>query len=124
MLAPQFEEQLKQQRRDQTFPDRVSEAIQLRLTGRRPTLEDIAGSLHMSSRTLQRRLQDEGTSFQGVLDDARRNLARHYLGNARLELSDTAYLLGYDDATSFARAFRTREGMAPTQWREAHHVTA
>lgn len=120
MLAPQFEEQLKQQRRDQTFPDRVSEAIQLRLTGRRPTLEDIAGSLHMSSRTLQRRLQDEGTSFQGVLDDARRNLARHYLGNARLELSDTAYLLGYDDATSFARAFRSWEGMAPTQWREAH----
>jgi len=120
MLAPQFEEQLKQRRRDQTFPDRVSEAIQVRLTGRRPALEDIAAALHMSSRTLQRRLHDEGTSFQDMLDEARRVLARHYLGNARLELNDTAYLLGYDDASSFARAFRTWEGMAPTQWRDAH----
>ena len=120
MLAPQFEEQLKEQRRDQTFTDRVSEAMQLRLTGRRPTIEDVAESLHMSSRTLQRRLQDEASSFQRVLDDARHTLARHYLGNARLDLNEAAYLLGYEDATSFARAFRSWEGMPPAHWRDTH----
>lgn len=47
--------------------------------GRRPNIEDIADVLHISSRTVQRRWQDEGSSFQSVLEGARRQLARHYL---------------------------------------------
>jgi AraC-like DNA-binding protein len=118
MLAPQFEEELKQENGDENFVERVRTAVQQKLTGRRPTIEDIADVLHVSSRTLQRRLQNQGSSFQRVLEDARHQLARHYLNNSVLELNEAAYLLGYEDANSFVRAFRTWEGIPPARWRE------
>jgi AraC-like DNA-binding protein len=124
MLAPQFEEELKQQNSDENFVDRVRNAVQQKLTGRRPTIEEIADGLHVSGRTLQRRLQDEGSSFQRVLDEARHHLARHYLHNSVLELNEAAYLLGYEDANSFVRAFRTWEGIPPARWREQQRAMA
>jgi AraC-like DNA-binding protein len=124
MLAPQFEEELKQENTGENFTERVRVAIQQKLTGRRPTIEDIAGALHISSRTLQRRLQDEGSSFQSVLDDARHQLARHYLNNSVLELNEAAYLLGYEDGNSFVRAFRGWEGVPPARWREQQRAQA
>lgn len=124
MLAPQFEEELKQESKDEQFAERVRVAIQQKLTGRRPTIDDIADALHVSSRTLQRRLQDEGSNFQRVLDEARHQLARHYLNNSVLELNEAAYLLGYEDGNSFVRAFRTWEGVPPARWRELQRTQA
>ncbi len=124
LLAPQFEEELKQEDGDEDFAERVRGAIQQQLTGRRPTIEDIADALHVSSRTLQRRLQDDGLSFQRVLEAARHQLARHYLNNSVLELNEAAYLLGYEDANSFVRAFRTWEGVPPARWREKQRARA
>lgn len=124
MLAPQFEEELKQENGDENFIERVRVAIEHKLTGRRPNIEDVADALHVSSRTLQRRLQDEGSSFQSVLEGARHQLARHYLNNSVLELNETAYLLGYEDSNSFVRAFRTWEGVPPARWREKHRARA
>jgi AraC-like DNA-binding protein len=124
MLAPQFDEELKQQSGNENFAERVRGAVQQKLTGRRPNIEDIADALHISSRTLQRRLQDEGSSFQRVLEEARHLLARHYLNNSVLELNEAAYLLGYEDASSFVRAFRTWEGVPPARWREEHRARA
>lgn len=124
MLAPQFEEELKLENGDQNFVERVRIAIQEKLTGRRPTIDDIADALHISCRTLQRRLQDEGLSFQRVLEEARHQLARHYLNNSVLELNEAAYLLGYEDANSFVRAFRTWEGIPPARWREQQRAQA
>jgi AraC-like DNA-binding protein len=124
MLAPQFEEELKQENGDENFIERVRLALQQKLTGRRPNIEDIADALHISSRTLQRRLQDEGSSFQRVLEEARHQLARHYLNNSVLELNEAAYLLGYNDANSFVRAFRTWEGIPPARWREEQRAKA
>jgi AraC-like DNA-binding protein len=124
MLAPQFEEELKQENGDQNFLERVRIAVQQKLTGRRPTIEEIADALHISSRTLQRRLQDEASSFQRVLEEARHQLARHYLNNSVLELNEAAYLLGYNDANSFVRAFRTWEGIPPARWREEQRAKA
>ncbi len=118
MLAPQLDEELKQDGGDENFIERVRLAIQQKLTGHRPTIEDIAYALHISSRTLQRRLQEAGASFQRVLEQARHQLARHYLNNSVLELNEAAYLLGYNDANSFVRAFRTWEGVPPARWRE------
>jgi len=124
MLAPQFEEELKQESGDENFVERVRIAIQQKLTGRRPAIEDIADALHISSRTLQRRLQENGSSFQRVLDEARHQLARHYLNNSVLELNEAAYLLGYEDGNSFVRAFRTWEGIPPARWREMQRAQA
>jgi AraC-like DNA-binding protein len=125
MLAPQFEEELKRENGDnEHFIGRVRVAIQHKLTGQRPTIEEIADALHVSSRTLQRRLQDEGSSFQRVLEEARHQLARHYLDNSVLELNEAAYLLGYNDANSFVRAFRTWEGVPPARWREQRRASA
>jgi AraC-like DNA-binding protein len=124
LLAPKFEEELKQENSEEDFAERVRGAIQQKLTGRRPTIEDIADALHISSRTLQRRLQDAGSSFQRVLEEARHQLARHYLNNSVLELNEAAYLLGYEDANSFVRAFRTWEGVPPARWREQQRANA
>jgi AraC-like DNA-binding protein len=124
MLAPQFEKELKQENEDENFVERVRNAIQQKLTGRRPTIEDIADALHISTRTLQRRLLEEGAGFQRVLDEARHQLARHYLNNSVLELNEAAYLLGYEDSSSFVRAFRTWEGVPPARWRENQRAKA
>src|SRR3984957_3769708 len=113
MLAPQLDEELKRHKGEESFPERVRAAIQKKLAGRRPKMQEIARELHISSRTLQRRLQDAGYSFQQVLEEARHQLARHYLNNSLLELNETAYLLGYEDSNSFVRAFRTWEGVPP-----------
>ena len=127
MLAPQFENELKQENGDENgenFVERVRVAIQQKLTGQRPTIEDVADALHVSSRTLQRRLQEDGSSFQRVLEEARHHLARHYLNNSVLELNEAAYLLGYEDSNSFVRAFRTWEGVPPARWREEQRARA
>jgi AraC-like DNA-binding protein len=124
MLAPLFEEELKQENDDENFVERVRIAVQQKLTGRRPSIEDVADALHISSRTLQRRLQDEGSSFQRVLEEARHQLARHYLNNSVLELNEAAYLLGYEDGNSFVRAFRSWEGVPPARWRKKHLARA
>lgn len=124
MLAPQFERELKQENSDENFVDGVRVAVQQKLTGRRPSIDDVAEALHVSSRTLQRRLQDAGSSFQRVLEEARHHLARHYLNNSALELNEAAYLLGYEDGNSFVRAFRTWEGVPPAQWREQQRARA
>jgi AraC-like DNA-binding protein len=122
MLAPQLDEELKQHKGQEAFPERVRATIQRKLVGRRPKMQDIARELHISSRTLQRRLQDAGYSFQQVLEEARHQLARHYLNNSLLELNETAYLLGYEDSNSFVRAFRIWEGVPPAHWRGAQRA--
>ena len=122
MLAPQFDQELRQREDHHSFIDQVRDAVHQRLTGHRPSIEDVARDLHMSARTLQRRLQDLGSNFQRVLEDARHQMARYYLGNSVLELNEAAYLLGYEDANSFIKAFRTWEGVPPGQWRETHGI--
>ena len=119
-LEPQLENELKQITGADSLVDLVRGAIQQQIAGSRPTTDSIAQDLRMSSRTLQRRLQEAGTSFQQVLDDTRRQMARYYLEHSVLELSETAYLLGYEDVASFGRAFRGWEGLTPGAWRETH----
>lgn len=120
LLAPQFEEQLKQCREEDSFLELVRRAIQDKLTGHRPSIDSVAETLHMTPRTLQRRLQDSGSSYQRLLDEARHQMARYYLSNSALELNEAAYLLGFEDPNSFGRAFRVWEGVPPSDWRETH----
>jgi AraC-like DNA-binding protein len=96
----------------------VKRVLRRLLASGRPELWSVARELGASARTLQRRLGDLGVSYQQVLEEARREIATHYLLHSSLELSDIAYLLGYDDANSFFRAFSRWEGMPPGRWRD------
>lgn len=82
-----------------------------------PRREVVAQALHLSQRTLQRRLQEEGTGYQQLLDDTRRELAQQYLGQAGLTLLEIAYLLGFADPSNFFRAFRRWFGITPGEYR-------
>jgi AraC-like DNA-binding protein len=82
-----------------------------------PKREQVALSLHLSQRTLQRRLQEERTSFQALLDETRRQLAEQYLGQPRMTLLEIAYLLGFADPSNFFRAFRRWFDVTPGEYR-------
>ncbi|WP_397459378.1 AraC family transcriptional regulator [Pseudomonas asplenii] len=82
-----------------------------------PKRETVAQTLHLSQRTLQRRLQEEGTSFQTLLDDTRRELAEQYLAQPRMALLEVAYLLGFADPSNFFRAFRRWFEVTPGEYR-------
>jgi AraC-like DNA-binding protein len=82
-----------------------------------PRRTEIARALEMSERTLQRRLKGEGTSFQRLLDDTRRELAEQYLGQTDFSLADACYLLGFGNLSSFFRASKRWFGTSPRQHR-------
>jgi len=116
-VAPQLETELREQLAQKTFSEYAKGILKHLLAGQRPGMDDLATELHLSTRTLQRRLTKQGITFQRLLEEARRELARHYLLHSALELNETAYLLGYEDANSFFRAFHQWEGTSPGQWR-------
>ena len=124
MLGPQLEAELDARQASLSINDRVKTVLKRLLAGQRPTIHDVAHQLGMSSRTLQRRLTDCQVTFQRLLDEARRELAHHYLAQSSLELNETAYLLGYEDANSFFRAFQHWEGTSPGQWRRSRQMDA
>ena len=68
-------------------------------------------------RTLQRRLADAGITFRQLVEETRRELAGHYLKQRSVELNEVAFLLGFEDANSFFRAFQVWEGTSPADWR-------
>ncbi len=83
-----------------------------------PSQQQVAEALHISNRTLQRKLKDEGTSFSELLQDTRTQLARKYLGRGSRSVVETAYLLGFSEPSTFSRAFKRWTGMAPAEYRE------
>ena len=82
-----------------------------------PNLEAVASRLHMSGRSLKRRLQEHGVGFLELLDEARKRDSLQLLGDPALAVSDVAQRVGYSDPASFTRAFRKWTGMTPTAWR-------
>jgi AraC-like DNA-binding protein len=122
MIAPQLDAELADRRAEATAADRARVTVKRLLAGRRPDLRDVARELGVSTRTLQRRLADAGLTFQQILEGARRELAHHYLLHSALDLNETAYVLGYEDASSFFRAFHQWEGDSPGRWREQHRL--
>ncbi len=83
----------------------------------RPTQASVARRLGIGRRTLQRRLQDEGSSFRRIVDHEHRSLALGLLGRPGCRVIDVAQAVGFDDATSFAKAFRRWTGESPRAYR-------
>lgn len=82
-----------------------------------PRREDVAARLHLTDRTLQRRLQAESVSYQQLLDDTRCELARQYLANEKHSLADVSDLLGFADPSNLFRACKRWFSMPPGQYR-------
>ncbi|MFP5383635.1 MAG: AraC family transcriptional regulator [Gammaproteobacteria bacterium] len=85
------------------------------------TLDDVAASLHLSARTLIRRLKDEGTSYQHLLDEEQQRMARVYLENPRHTVESVAAALGYHDVSTFRRAFKRWFGVPPSEYLANRH---
>ena len=84
------------------------------------SLAALAKAHHTSPRSLQRRLSEQGTTFQKLLDQTRQHLAEAHLKEGKLDLAEIALLLGYSEQSAFTRAFRTWTGLAPAQWRRQY----
>jgi AraC-like DNA-binding protein len=123
VIGKQLDSELEARNASQNVDDQVKDALRRSLAGRRPTLQDVAQELGIGPRTLQRRLADGGISFQQLVEDTRRELARHYLKQTKVELNEAAFLLGFEDANSFFRAFQIWEGTSPGEWRSRHCST-
>jgi AraC-like DNA-binding protein len=76
-------------------------------------MQAVARAFALSSRTLQRQLKSENVTFQCVLNETREALAQHYLAQGRLTVAEIAFLLGYEDPSSFYRAFHSWTGQTP-----------
>lgn len=109
-------EKLKSRAGDATLTERVQQLL-ARQEGSYPTLLDAASFFSMSSRTLIRKLKDEGTSFQAQLDLARQTRAHWYLTHTQRTVEDIAARLGYVDTTNFSRTFRRWYGQTPSEVR-------
>ena len=98
---------------------RVRSKLVERLPGGRVDEEDIAQSINMSRRSLQRRLHDQGMSFTQLLENTRRELGLQYVRDSRYSFNEVAYLLGFSEPGNFSRAFKRWHGKSPSQYRQA-----
>ena len=96
----------------------VEEAIRAALPDGAPSIERIAVRLGLSARTLQRRLDEQGTRFADLLERIRQTLAEQYLADSRRPLSEIAFRLGYSDLTAFLRAYKRWTGKTPGEVRQ------
>jgi AraC-like DNA-binding protein len=101
-----------------TWERKVRDAIERQLPDGEPTAERIAHALHLSLRSLQRHLADEGCRYDLLLNQCRQNLALQHMRDPASSLTEIAYLLGFADTSSFSRAFKRWTGMTPSQYRE------
>jgi AraC-like DNA-binding protein len=101
---------------------RVRELVAKEMRRSRPTARGIARQLHMSRRTLARRLDEEGTSFTAQVDELRRQLALRYVASPKLPIAQVTLLLGFSHMQGFYRAFKRWTGQTPIQYRESARI--
>jgi AraC-like DNA-binding protein len=87
-----------------------------------PTLKELASLLGISSRTLDRYLKKEHSSFRSLAIDVRDERARKLLTEGRLPISQIAYRLGFTDVANFSRAFRRANGVSPSAFRDGNQL--
>ena len=82
------------------------------------SISEVAEQLHITERTLRRRLAAEGTDFRTIFDDIKNTLARNYLRKTSLSVAEIADLLNYSEATNFHRAFQRWNSTTPADYRQ------
>jgi len=118
MFEPELRRRLADLEDSATVRDRVSAALLETLPSGQTSMEAVAKKLAVSKRTLQRRLQGEETTFAKVLNETRTKLAHHYLQKTALTCSEISFLVGYEEPSSFFRAFHEWTGETPEAARQ------
>jgi AraC-like DNA-binding protein len=118
-LTPIAEEIVRNLPGGQSLKQKVQEKILALLENGDYSVNAIADQLHISVRTLQRRLEDEGTAFAELLDSTRHIAAQEYLKDPRIAIAEVAYLLGFSESSTFYRAFKRWTRMTPVQFRKS-----
>ena len=90
-------------------------------TGEFPSIEEVASHFHVSSRTLNRRLKAVGTSYSAIISELRQDLSRQLLSDGKESIDNIAFRLGYADSSNFSKAFRSWNGLSPSQFRQKHN---
>jgi len=100
-----------------TWERKVRRVIEAQLPDGEPSAERVAQALHLSLRSLQRHLADEGCRFDALLNECRENLALLHLRDPQCSLAEISHLLGFADSSSFSRAFKKWTGVTPGAYR-------
>lgn len=108
------------QAQDKGFEEEVIEEIAKLLSGGVPQLSEVSQNLGLSIRTLQRRLNDRGKTFQVLVDEARQKLALNLVATSVYSLAEVAFLTGFSEQSAFSRAFKRWSGETPRSYRIAH----
>ncbi|WP_210093285.1 AraC family transcriptional regulator [Ruegeria sp. HKCCSP346] len=119
-FEPALKDQLSELQNSASVSERVRVALHRAIPADQASAEHVASALSMTARTLQRRLQQEGTSFKALVNSTRSELAKTYLRNTELPLSEISFLLGYADPSSFNRAFREWTRTTPERYRRTN----
>lgn len=102
---------------DPPFAAQVRRQLSATMNGSHASMKEVATALSVTERTLHRKLAQEGTGYATLLDEVRHEFAERYLARKNLALAEIGFLLGFDDSSSFFRAFRRWTGTTPGRWR-------
>ena len=89
------------------------------LHGQTPSIDEVALKLGMPSWTLRRKLKEEGSAYQSLVDEMRRDVAMSYMKSTDLTFGEISYLLGFSTPGAFQRAFKRWSGQTPGEFRKA-----
>lgn len=119
MLDQQAQLLLKQVKAGDESIAGLQKTIQESVSAGSPSLDEVARRLFMSTRTLQRRLQEQGSSFRDELERVRVEMAKNCLEAGELSLADIANFLAYNDQSAFTHAFKRVTGLSPAKYQRA-----
>lgn len=118
-FEPQLQKRLQDLDAEATTRQRVKSVLLELLPSGQSSMENAAQRLAMSSRTMQRKLSQEGISFKSLLQETRQSLAEHYLEHSDISPGEISFLLGFQDTNSFIRAYTGWTGVPPGKARDA-----
>lgn len=118
LLVTHAQERIVSLKKERSFSSTAQQAILNLKEPGLPSIQQVAAQLNMSTRSFQRKLQEENTSFKEVLEELRKQSAFNYLKNPDLSVKEIAYLLDYADAASFSRSFKRWTGKTPVEFRD------
>lgn len=107
----------------EALDEQICKVIRSSMSRQDCSIEEVASILSVAPRTLQRQLQQRGTSFSQLLERVRADAARRHLTESQLSLTQLAAILGYSELSAFSRAFRRWHGKSPQQWQRDQRST-